>query len=302
MKKYQHMAIVALVVFGFVLTAQAKTVTEGTLDVERLATQISGDLADYSQKKDELVSNITSVQKGIQKLKKDYAKAEGVKQRTMIKARTLKETSQLLDFYSQFYNLNVEKVKAILPKLERMKSAAKKSALGKAARKLQDPEFKRGMKSLYVNLSAMALMFNNQNSKKEIANLLKENALLYRQGQKGVNVFDNIVKNVDKVSDYLRSVYARTMLRSRVLQHKKAQTELAIELMRYVLALKPIQQTMLQINAEGVIDVPDIDFEEFVDPLLSDNQAEDGGEAIYSDPDTDSILTDFQQNGPKFLR
>ena len=301
MKRYQLIAIAALVVFGFVLTAQAKTVTEGTLDVERLATQISGDLANYNRKKDELVGNIASVQKGIRKLKEDYEKAESVKQRTMIKARTLKETSRLLDFYSQFYNLNVEKVKAILPKLERMKSAAKKSALGKAARKLQDPEFKRGMKSLYVNLSAMALMFN-PNSKKEIANLLKENELLYRQGQKGVNVFDNIVKNVDKVSDYLRSVYAGTMLRSRVLQQKKAQTELAIELMRYVLALKPIQQTMLQINAEGVIDVPDIDFEEFVDPLLSDNQAEDGGAAIYNDPDTDSILTDFQQNGPKFLR
>lgn len=301
MKRYQLIAIAALVVFGFVLTAQAKTVTEGTLDVERLATQISDNLADYSQKKDELVGNIASVQKGIRKLKEDYEKAESVKQRTMIKARTLKETSRLLDFYSQFYALNVEKVKAILPKLERMKSAAKKSALGKAARKLQDPEFKRGMKSLYVNLSAMALMFN-PNSKKEIANLLKENELLYRQEQKGVNVFDNIVKNVDKVSDYLRSVYARTMLRSRVLQHKKAQTELAVELMRYVLALKPIQQTMLQINAEGVIGVPDIDFEEFVDPLLSDNQAEDWGEDIYSDPDTDSILTDFQQNGPKFLR
>lgn len=301
MKRYQLIAIVALVVFGFVLTAQAKTVTEGTLDVERLATQISDNLADYSQKKDELVGNIASVQKGIRKLKEDYEKAESVKQRTMIKARTLKETSRLLDFYSQFYALNVEKVKAILPKLERMKSAAKKSALGKAARKLQDPEFKRSMKSLYVNLSAMALMFN-PNSKKEIANLLKENELLYRQGQKGVNVFDNIVKNVDKVSDYLRSVYARTMLRSRVLQQKKAQTELAVELMRYVLALKPIQQTMLQINAEGVIDVPDIDFEEFVDPLLSDNQAEEGGAAIYNDPDTDSILTDFQQNGPKFLR
>ena len=301
MKKYQLIAIATLVVFGFVLTAQAKTVTEGTLDVERLATQISDNLADYSQKKDELVGNIASVQKGIRKLKEDYEKAESVKQRTMIKARTLKETSRLLDFYSQFYALNVEKVKAILPKLERMKSAAKKSALGKAARKLQDPEFKRGMKSLYVNLSAMALMFN-PNSKKEIANLLKENELLYRQEQKGVNVFDNIVKNVDKVSDYLRSVYARTMLRSRVLQQKKAQTELAVELMRYVLALKPIQQTMLQINAEGVIGVPDIDFEEFVDPLLSDNQAEDWGEDIYSDPDTDSILTDFQQNGPKFLR
>jgi hypothetical protein len=113
---------------------------------------------------------------------------------------------------------------------------------------------------------------------------------------------DNIIKNVDKVGDYLRSVYARTMLRSRVLQQKKAQTELAVELMRYVLALKPIQQAMLQINPEGVIDVPDIDFEEFVDPLLSDNQAEDGGEAIYTDPDTDSILTGFQQNGPKFLQ
>lgn len=302
MKKYQHIAIAALVVFGFVLTAQAKTVTEGTLDVERLATQISGDLADYSQKRDELVGNITSVQKGIQKLKEDYAKAESVKQRTMIKARTLKETSRLLDFYSQFYNLNVEKVKAILPKLERMKSAAKKSALGKAAGKLQDPEFKRSMKSLYVNLSAMALMFNNPSSKREIANLLKGNELLYRQGQKGVNVFDNIIKNIDKVGDYLRSVYARTMLRSRVLQQKKAQTELAVELMRYVLALKPIRQAMLQINPEGVIDVPDIDFEEFVDPLLSDNQAEDGGEAIYTDPDTDAILTGFQQNGPKFLQ
>jgi len=302
MKKYQLIAIASIVLFSFSFMVEAKTVTEGTLDIHNLATRISGDLSDYSQKRDQLVVNIRSVQKGIEELKEDYDGAEGEKEKVMIKVRTLKGISKLLGFYDQFYRLNKEKVEAILPNLEKMKVAARKGALGKAARQLEDPEFKQNMINLYGNLSAFAMKFNNSNLKKEVATLLKENELLYKQGKKGLNVFDDMAKNIDKVADYLRSVYARTFLRARILERKKIQAELAVELMQYALALKPIQQTILEINPEGIIDVPEINVSEFVDPIISDSQIKASEEAItYNDPNVDAALKDFQK-GPKFLR
>ncbi len=302
MKRYQVIAVAAMVVFASSFIAEARTVTEGTLDIQNLATRISGDLRDYSQNRDQLVDNIKSVQKGIGKLKEDYGKAETEKDKTMIKARTLKETSQLLDFYSQFYNLNTRTVEAILPNLEKMKVAARKGAIGKAARQLQDPEFKKNLKTLYGNLSTFAMKFNNANLKKEVATLLRENELLYQQGMKGMDVFNDMVKNIDKVSDYLRSIYARTVLRSKILQRKKFQTELAVQLMQYALALKPIKQAMMELNPEGVIEVPEINLEEFVDPIISDSDSEDTAYApSYNDPDVNAALKNFQK-GPNFLK
>lgn len=302
MRKYQLIAIAVIVFFAGSFMVRAETVTEGQLNIQRLATQISGDLKDYSQQRDGLVDNIKSVQKGIQKLRKDYARAETERDRLTIKARTLKETSQLLDFYDQFYALNIQKVEAILPNLEKMRQAARKGAPGKAARQLQDPEFKRNINTLYRNLSTFAMRFHNAKVKKEVATLLKENELLYHQGKNGLDVFDDIIRNIDKVANYLRSAYARTVQRANILERKKMQAELAVELMQYALALKPIQQTMLQVNPEGVIDVPEIDLGEFVDPIISDGQSEgDEGMASYNDPDVDSALKNFQ-SGPNFLR
>ena len=302
MKRYQVIAVAAMVIFAGVFMAEARTVTEGTLDIQNLATRISGDLKDYGQKRDQLVDNIKSVQKGIGKLKEDYGKTETEKDKTMIKARTLKETSQLLDFYSQFYNLNTQTVEAILPNLEKMKDAAQKGAIGRAARQLSDPEFKENLKTLYGNLSTFAMKFNNPNIKKEVATLLRENELLYQQGMKGTDVFNDIVKNIDKVSDYLRSIYARTILRSNILQRKKFQTELAVQLMQYALALKPIKQAMVELNPEGVMEVPEVDISEFVDPIISDGDSEDTAYATsYNDPDVDAALKNFQK-GPNFLK
>ena len=302
MKVYQVVAVAAMVIFASSSITEARTVTEGTLDIQNLATRISGDLRDYSQNRDQLVDNIKSVQKGIGKLKEDYGKAETEKDKTMIKARTLKETSQLLDFYSQFYNLNTRTVEAILPNLEKMKDAARKGAIGKAARQLQDPEFKKNLRTLYGNLSTFAMKFNNANLKKDVATLLRENELLYQQGMKGMDVFNDMVKNIDKVSDYLRSIYARTVLRSKILQRKKFQTELAVQLMQYALALKPIKQAMMELNPEGVMEVPEINLEEFVDPIISDSDSEDTAYTTsYNDPDVDAALRSFQK-GPIFLK
>jgi len=302
MKRLNLIAFAALILFAWSFAADAVTVTEGTLDIQNLASRISGDLQDYGQKRDQLVDNIKSVQKGIQKLKQDYDRAENEKEKIVIKARTLQETSQLLDFYSQFYNLNLEKVEAILPNLDRMKEAARKGVIGRASRELEDPEFIKNMKNLYGNISTFAMKFDNPRLKKEVATLLRENELLYKQGKKGLNLFDDMAKNIDKVADYLRSVYAKTVLRAKILERKKFQTGLAVELMQYALALKPIQQSMLQINPEGVIDVPEIDVSEFVDPIISDGQMEgERGATVYNDPDMDAALKNFQE-GPNFLK
>ena len=111
------------------LGASAKTITEGTLDIQNLATEISGDLREYGLAKNMLADNIRSAKAGIQKLKKDLEQTQSNKEKTRLRAATLKETSDLLDYYSQFYNLNVQTIKRILPRLETMREEARKGAL-----------------------------------------------------------------------------------------------------------------------------------------------------------------------------
>ncbi len=301
MKRY-IIAIITVIVIPWGIFAEARTVTEGTLDIQAIATRISGDLKEYSEKRDTLVDNIKSVQEGIQKLKEDYAKAESEKDKIMIKANTLKETSTLLDFYSQFYNLNIQKVEAILPNLDRIKKAAREGITGKTARELQDPQFKKNLNNLYGNLATFAMILNKANVKKEVATLLRENELLYQQREKGEDVFNDITKNIDKVTDYLKSIYARTVLRFNVLQRKKFQTELAVQLMQYALVLKPIERTMLEINPEGIMEVPDIQVGEFDDRIINDSGLEDeNATSHHSDPDVDSSLRKYR-DGADFLR
>ena len=291
----------AVLVMFSAVGAFAKTVTEGTLDIQNLATEITGDLQEYSRTKDILVDNIRSAQAGIGKLKEDYQKAESKNEKTRLQAATLKETSDLLDFYSQFYELNIQTIKRILPRLETMRKAARKGGFGKAARQLQDPEFKRNMANLYGNLSGFAVTFGNARSKKEVATLLRENELLYSQGRAGTDVFNNIMENIDKVSAYLRSIYATTRLRAGILQRKKFQAELAVELMEYALALKPLKEAMAQMNPEGIMEVPELELDEFVDPIIEDDSPGGGPAGVDYDPEIDRILQSYR-NGPNFLK
>ena len=304
MRKFIIITILTILAIGILsFTAYSDTITQGTLDVDGLATSISGDLEDYSIKRDQLVKNIKFTQSGIEKLKQDYSDAENQKEKIIIKARTLRESSGLLSSYSQFYRLNMETVQSILPKIDKLRQHAKKSSLNSTARLLKDPVFRTNMKNLYGNISAFALNFGQANSKKQISGLLQENELLYQTNSRGENEFNNIIKNIDKVSDSLRSIYAKTVLRSNILEQKKVRTEMAVELMRYALALKPIQQTMLELNPEGIINVPDIDYAEFVDPIINETGLESGQtfNATYSDPQVESSLKGYQ-DGPDFLK
>lgn len=302
MKKRVVFAIVAAWLACGAPSASAKTVTEGTLDIQNLATQITGDLQEYAQTKDILMDNIKSVQAGLGKLKEDYHRAEGENEKLRIRAATLKETSDLLDFYSQFYELNVQTVQRILPRLETMRKAAHKGSLGKAARQLQDPEFRQNMTNLYGNLSAFAMAFGDNKSKKEVASLLKEFEGLYAQGKAGADIFNNIIQNIDKVSEFLRSLYATTKLRANILQTKKFQAEVAVELMEYTLALKPLKEAMEEMNPEGILEVPEIDVAEFVDPVIEDSDTKGGPfMAVGHDPEIDRVLQGYR-NGPGFLK
>jgi len=302
MKKSAILAIVAAWLNFGAAAAYAKTVTEGTLDVQNLATQITGDLQEYARTKDILLDNIQSVQAGLGQLKEDYHRAGTENDKLRIRAATLKETSDLLDFYGQFYELNIQTVQRILPRLETMRKAAYKGVLGKAARQLQDPEFRQNMTNLYGNLSAFAMAFGDNKSKKEVASLLGEFENLYAQGKSGADIFNNIIQNIDKVSEFLRSLYATTKLRANILQTKKYQAELAVELMEYTLALKPLKEAMEQMNPDGIMEVPEIDLAEFVDPIVEDSDTSGGPVmAVGHDPEIDRMLQGYQ-NGPGFLK
>lgn len=302
MKKLQFITAIILGMSLFIFSAslsESRTITDGLLDVDQLAGKIADDLTDYNQKKDDLVSNITATQRARQKLKTDFGKAQTEKDRITIKARTLEETGRLLNFYGRLYRLNLSKIEAILPNLDNLRVAAQNSPLGKAAKKLRNPEFKRNISSFYANISAMTTLFDNLELNKEIAGLLRENELLYRRGAKGAGASGNIIKEIDRVADYLRSIYAKTTLKARAMEQERVKTELAIELMRFALALKPIQHTIAQINPEGAFEVPEINVEEFIDPILNDNQKEDGFDSSSYELEANAILQRYQ-NGLDF--
>ena len=302
MKRIYTLFAAIMVTLISVAPVSAQTVTEGTINLRKIAASISTDLKDYARKKDVLVSNIKSVQEGIEALKKEYNAADSDAEKIKIKARTLKETSRLLDFYSQFYRLNTEKVKAILPQLGRMRQAARRGVLGRTSRQLENPEFKKNMKALYSNMASLALKFGDRRTKNEVVSLLRENELLYGNGSKGRDEFANINRNIDKVEDYLRGMYARTVLRANILNRKKQQTQLAVRLMQYALALKPIQQNLRDMDVNGAMQVPDIDYSEFVDPIINagDSDTNEDSVATY-DPDVDNKLKSYK-NGPGFLK
>lgn len=306
MKNYKAIAMIAIIITGVSLLAvkaESKTVTQGTLELEKIASSISSDLQDYSQKRDILVANIKSTQEEIKTLQQNSSKTDNKKTIISIKAKTLKETSRLLNYYSSFYKLNMEKVELILPKIDKLKLKAEQSSSARSVRMLKQPEFRKNMKNLYGNISAIAMKFGKGRTKKEISSLLKENELLYQVGQNGRYAYDNIITTIDKLSGSLRSIYAKTTLRANILENKKARTQMAIELMRYALALRPIQQTMLELNPEGIINIPEVDYTEFVDPILNTAEFKSGEDemSIYSDSDVDSTLKDYQ-NGPNFLQ
>jgi hypothetical protein len=304
MKLYNKtILLAALFLITFINPGHSKTITQGNLNIEKLASSINGDLHEYTLKKDQFVSSIKSTQKGIAKLKNTYKQADTDKKKIMIKARTLKETSRLLGLYSRFYNLNIEKIRSILPKLDSLRQEARKSPSAKTANLLHNKEFKNNISTLYGNISAFALKFSKGKDKRDISTLLKENELLYRAGQKGINNFNNIISNVDKLSDYLRAIYAKTQLRSNILEQKKDQTEMAIKLMRFALALKPMQKTLIEMNPQGIIDVPDLDYSELIDPIINESESKVtiGIKDIYNDPGIDSELKAYE-HGPGFIK
>jgi len=277
-------------------TAEAQTVTRGTLELEKLAAGITEEVSDYTHKREILVDEIVKNQKRIEDLRKEYQKAGGEKERVRLRAESLREISQLLDFYERYYGLTIQTVENILPGLEKMRQSARQGVLGTAARQLEDPRFKRDLNSLYGNLSGFAMRFDNPRLKREVAVILKENELLYRQGAQGANAFEGVSANIDRVSDFLRSAYARTVQKCSILQRKKAQAGLAVDLMRYALALKPIQQNLARFDPKILEDIPELDYQDLLDPLLEE-AAGDGTTSgtAGTDPDVDTALRGFLQ-------
>jgi len=285
MKKKAGIIVLCVLLCG---RAYAATTTEGMLDIEKIGSEIQNDLTRYSDKKTELIEEIKQAQEAIRELKDTYARAdEG--DRVLFKAETLKETSRLLDLYSQYYNQTIATIETILPNLERMRKAARTGSLGKSER-LRLPEFRKHLLNLYSTASQMALKFGSPATKAEIASLLNDSEILYQQSQKGGTVFQDVLRNIDKVEEHLRSLYAKTTLRNTILETQKMKTEIAVSLMQYALALKPLKEGTALIN-DGMLDLPDIDFDDVVDSVIEPEDADAAGtDEGYSDPEVDAEL------------
>jgi len=297
MKKYS-IIIICITTFLFSIQVHCKTVTQGILKVQNFVAKISEDLQDYTIQKNELLEKITSTQKKIYRLKKKHRKAMTKKDKMILKAEELRETSRLYNEYTKFYELNINKVRSILPNIAGLRKAAKKGELGLVAKQMQKPEFKKNMKSLYGNISSLCLKLDNPNLKKEVLGFLKGTEDLYIHNNNGLSAFDNVIKNIDKVELYFRSMYAKTIQKSMVLKHRKHQTELSIDLMRNLIGLEVIKDGMSNFDPE-IIEIPDEEYNDYMDSVIQQGQEISKIEA-FSSPEIDSELRGYLK-GPGFI-
>ena len=226
MEKYKIIILVIFIVGVLFFIANSDSITQGTL--HGLVNSISSDFPDYSVKRDQLLENIQLTKISIEKLRRNYIQTDKQKEKSIIKARILKESDRLISSYSQFYTLNMEKVKSILPKIDKLRQHSQKSSLNSSARLLKDSEFKTNMKNFYGKI--LSTTDNSGcNKLQKMSSIKAHNNEFFNQ----INTMDenklcDIITKIDKCSDFLKSIYTKSefakqnlnSIRSRI-RHKK---------------------------------------------------------------------------------
>lgn len=290
-----------IMVVVFILTTvaslSARTVTEGTLDIREIVSEVTADLKDFQTRKSQLVQEIDDSKKAMEKLSRAYERARTEKDRYRFKAESLDQASQLVDAYTQVLVLTEEKAKSIIPNLEKIRRAVNEGPIGRQARDLNNPQFRQHIRNFYGNMATLALTSKDPELKRDVARFLKETEMLYQPRADHSKEFNNLLKNLDIITERFSAAYAQAALRKKILVQKKERLQIAIEMVRYSLALNTIQKGLDSINPEDFQKIPEVDFN--VDGLIEPGGG--GATQRYSDPQVDQVLMGYQ-NGPRNWR
>lgn len=295
--KTSFATLTAIIVLFMAAFLPAKTVTEGTLDIRELVSEVTADLRDFQERKNKLVKEIDDSKKSMEQLSRAYERAKTEKDRYRFKAESLDQASKLVDNYTQVLELTEEKARTIIPNLEKIRKAVQEGPVGRQARDLENPQFRHGIRNFYGNMANLALMSKDPELKRDVARFLKETEMLYKPQADNSKEFDSLLKNLDKITEKFYSAYAQAALRKKILRQKKERLQIAIEMVRYSLALNTIQKGLDSINPEDFQKIPEFDFN--VDGLIESDRSQTTKQ--YGDPQIDDMLKDYQ-NGPKIWR
>lgn len=297
MKKTSFATLTTICVFFLAASLPAKTVTEGTLDIREIVSEVTADLKDYQDRKTRLVKEMENSKKSMETLSRAYERAKSDKDRYRFKAESLDQATKMVDSYDQVVELTLEKARTIIPNFERIRKAVHEGPVGRQARDLENPQFRQGVRNFYGNMASLALTSNNPELKRDVARFLKETEMLYKPQADTSKEFDNLLKNLDTITEKFHSAYAQAALRKKILRQKKERLQIAIEMVRYSLALNTIQKGLDAINPEDFQKIPDVDFN--IEGLIDSGSSQTTTQ--YGDPQIDEILKDYQ-NGPKSWR
>jgi hypothetical protein len=296
--KANKLCIVAIIVTS--LTAGplfARTVTEGTLDIREIVTEVTADLKEYHERKTHLVHDIDRAKKTMDRLSRGYGRAVTDSEKYQLKAESLDQASRFIDSYTQLLELTEKKAGSILPNLERIRKSVQEGVIGRQARALNDQDFRTSMKQFYGNMASLALMSKDPNLKQDVAKFLKESEMLYQSNSGHTKEFNNLLKNLDTITEKFQNAYVQAALRKKILATKKERLQIAIEMVKYSLALNSIQRGLDSINPDDFRSIPDVDFN--IDGILETSTPQ--GSPKYNDPIVDQTLKEYLK-GPKYLR
>ncbi|MDO8721463.1 MAG: hypothetical protein Q7J31_04455 [Syntrophales bacterium] len=289
--------LTAICVAFMAASLPAKTVTEGTLDIRELVSSVTADLRDYQERKTKLLREIESTKKSMEKLSQSYERSRSEKDRYRFKAESLDMASQMVDAYTQVLELTEEKARTVIPSLEKIRKAVQEGPVGSKARDLENPKFRQGIRNFYGNMASLALTSNDPGLKRDVAGFLKETEMLYAPQSDNSKEFKSLLQSLDTITEKFYSAYAQAALRKKILRQKKDRLQIAIEMVRYSLALNTIRKGLDAINPEDFQNIPDVDFN--IEGLIDSGSAQTTTQ--YGNPQTDDILKDYQ-NGPKSWR
>jgi len=219
---------------------------------------VTADLRDFQERKIKLVKEIDDSKKSMEQLSRAYERARTEKDRYRFKAESLDQASKLVDNYTRCWSL---------PKRRRGPSSRIWRESGRPFRKGLSPSSPGSGESTVPARYPELLRQHGQprpdeqdpELKQDVARFLKETEMLYKPQTDNSKEFDSLLKNLDKITEKFYSAYAQAALRKKILRQKKERLQIAIEMVRYSLALNTIQKGLDSINPEDFQKIPEVD-------------------------------------------
>ena len=290
----------SITLFAFV-PAMGKTFTEGVLDHEQFLRETNDLYKKYCIENNQLSHGIIAVQKNISRLKQQFKQKNTYEEKALLQSIILEKNSELIHLCNKRYQLVFDKLIPVKTNLKKLKEMSEKGLINTHALKRIKNTNKKNMYEIYQKLSALAQNSKDPGFKKSIASLLSENEKIYRQNIQGIKFFRRFKNRVESFDAHVSSILGQTRLNVELLNQKKNQLLLSINLMKNNIALYPIENMIKNIKNNDQLN--NITQEIILDPLIDINSQVSEDSLLQKKEHIDPIDKQLEEysNGPDFL-